>query len=160
MTQVLEPSIARTVPPPTAIPPAVALQGTLVELIELALQGKQAHWNVEGPFFKPVHEQLDAFVGQYRDWYDEVAERLTAIGEAADGRTETVAATADLDRLPAGPLADRDVVEAFDERVALVARRVADRAAAIEGDLASQDLLIGIIQGLDKQRWMLRAQRS
>jgi starvation-inducible DNA-binding protein len=154
MTPVLEPPIARI------ITPATALQQTLVELLELALQGKQAHWNVEGPMFKPVHEQLDEFVDQYREWYDDVAERLTAIGESADGRTATIAATADLKPLPAGPLADRDVVEAFDQRVAVVAERVTDRAAALEEDLASQDLLVELLRGLDKQRWMLRVQRT
>jgi starvation-inducible DNA-binding protein len=154
MTQVLEAPTTRSA---MAAP---ALQQTLVELIELALQGKHAHWNVEGPFFKPVHEQLDELVDQYREWYDDVAERLAAIGEPADGRAATVATTADLEPLPAGPLADRDVVEAFDTRVALVARRIEDRAAAMDEDLASQDLLVEILRGLDKQRWMLRVQRG
>ena len=34
------------------------LQAMLVELIDLALLGKQLHWNVTGPLFRPLHEQL------------------------------------------------------------------------------------------------------
>jgi starvation-inducible DNA-binding protein len=38
------------------------LQATVVELIELSLQGKQAHWNVTGPLFRSVHLELDEIV--------------------------------------------------------------------------------------------------
>jgi hypothetical protein len=34
------------------------LQSMLVELIDLALIGKQAHWNVEGPHFRSLHLEL------------------------------------------------------------------------------------------------------
>ena len=38
------------------------LQKVLVDLIELALQGKQAHWNVVGTNFRDLHLQLDELV--------------------------------------------------------------------------------------------------
>jgi len=81
---------------------AKALQATLVELIDLSLQAKQAHWNVVGPSFKAIHLFLDELTDQYRDWYDEAAERLAAIGVSPDGRTATVAAGTPLEPLPAG----------------------------------------------------------
>ena len=137
---------------------AGALQATLTELIELALQGKHAHWNVVGPLFKPVHEGLDELVDAYREWYDDVAERLVAIGIAPDGRTATIAAAAPLEPLPAGAIDDRAVVAAFAARVGTVADRIRRRAGSMDDDLASQDLLIEILRGLDKQAWMLRAQ--
>jgi len=140
---------------------SVALQDTLTELIDLSLQAKQAHWNVTGPNFRPLHEMLDDFVAQYRDWYDEVAERLAAIGVAPDGRAATVAAASSLEPLPAGLLEDRVLVPLIEERVSTVTGRVRDRMMEIgEGDLVSQDMLIGIVHGLEKQGWMVRAQRS
>ena len=140
---------------------SVALQDTLTELIDLSLQAKQAHWNVTGPNFRPLHEMLDDFVAQYRDWYDEVAERLAAIGVAPDGRAATVAAASSLEALPAGPLEDRVLVHLIEERLEAVTGRVRDRMMEIgEGDLVSQDMLIGIVHGLEKQGWMVRAQRS
>ena len=38
------------------------LEPLLVDLVSLALTGKQAHWHVTGPNFLPVHEQLDEIV--------------------------------------------------------------------------------------------------
>ncbi len=43
-----------------------ALQATLVDMIDLSLLGKQAHWNVVGPLFKTVHEHLDEVVDTAR----------------------------------------------------------------------------------------------
>jgi DNA-binding ferritin-like protein len=85
-------------------------------------QGKQAHWNVEGPAFKPVHEFLDEMVIDHRTWYDDVAERLTAIGVSPDGRIATVSDSTPLPKLASGPISDRDALTAMDERVSLVAR--------------------------------------
>jgi starvation-inducible DNA-binding protein len=119
---------------------AESLQATLVELIDLSLQAKQAHWNLVGPSFGPIHLFLDELTDQYRDWYDEVAERLAAIGVSADGRIATVSAGTPLEPLPAGQLRDQDPIGAH--------------------DLVSQDLLASIGLGLDEQRWMLHDQRS
>jgi starvation-inducible DNA-binding protein len=138
-----------------------ALQATLVELIDLGLQAKQAHWNVVGPAFKPVHEFLDAMVAEYREWYDMVAERLSAIGGSPDGRSATVAATTPLPILPAGPIVDQAALVAFDERVTLVATNVRTRAEVLgDADVATQDALIEVLRGLEQQRWMLRAHRG
>jgi starvation-inducible DNA-binding protein len=93
---------------------AESLQATLVELIDLSLQAKQAHWNLVGPSFGPIHLLLDELTDQYRDWYDELAERLVASGVSADGRIATVSAGTPLEPLPAGRLRDQDVLAFFD----------------------------------------------
>ncbi len=156
MAQLLE-----TRPSGTTAEHATMLQATLVELIDLSLQAKQAHWNVVGPTFRPLHELLDEFTDQYRAWYDDVAERLAAIGVAPDGRIASVSASTPLPPLPEGQLVDTDVLAAFDERVTLVSSHVRDRMAGLgEHDLASQDLLVEIGRGIEKQRWMLRAHRA
>ena len=156
MTQTLERLIAEPTVDQTG-----PLQATLVELIELSLQAKQAHWNVTGPTFKPIHEFLDEITDQYRGWYDDVAERLAAIGEAPDGRSATVAASATFESLPAGQLDAGTVAVLFEQRVDQLARRLHVRAAQVGAvDLASQDLLVEILRGVEKQRWMLRAHRG
>jgi starvation-inducible DNA-binding protein len=155
MTQTREPTAG------TTHDQAPALQATLVELIDLSLQAKQAHWNVVGPAFKPVHVFLDELVEEYRDWYDMVAERLTAIGASPDGRSATVSGTTPLAALPGGPILDQSALAAFDERVTVMAAAIRERAGLLaDVDLASQDLLIEILRGLEKQRWMLRSHRA
>ncbi len=139
----------------------IALQDTLVALIDLSLQAKQAHWNVVGPNFRPLHELLDEFTDAYRGWYDEVAERLTALRVAPDGRLATISATTPLPGLPEGQIDDRELVQLFEARVTSIADRARNYLAPVgEQDLVTQDLLIGIVAGLDKQAWMLRAQRA
>ena len=140
---------------------AESLQATLVELIDLSLQAKQAHWNLVGPSFGPIHLFLDELTDQYRDWYDEVAERLAAIGVSADGRIATVSAGTPLEPLPAGQLRDQDVLAFFDARITLLADRVRARLDPIGAhDGVSQDLLASIVLGLDEQRRMLHDQRA
>ena len=140
---------------------AGALQDTLIELIDLSLAAKQAHWNVIGPNFKPLHEFLDELTEAYRGWYDDVAERLAAIGVSPDGRIATVAARSTIPPLPEGQLADTLLVGLVHDRVSTVARRIRGRMEEIgDEDLVSQDLLIGIVHGLEKQGWMLQALRS
>ena len=41
---------------------AAALQQALVDLTALSLQGKQAHWNIEGPGFRSLHLHLDEII--------------------------------------------------------------------------------------------------
>ena len=139
---------------------AAELQVLLADLIDLSLQGKQAHWNVVGPLFQPVHVQLDGIVDDARMWADDVAERKVAIDLAADGQPGDVAMQSRLEPLPRGYIADGEAVALMEGRVAGVASR-ARRAAERLGDLdlASQDLVIEIVRGLEKHRWMLRAQR-
>ena len=51
------------------------LQNNLVNLIDLTLSLKQAHWNVTGANFRSVHLQLDEIIDTVRNASDEIAER-------------------------------------------------------------------------------------
>jgi starvation-inducible DNA-binding protein len=135
------------------------LQAALVELIDLSLQGKQAHWTVSGAMFKSVHEQLDTIVDDLRTAYDDVAERMAALEVAPDGRLATLIAGTPVDPMPAGWQADTDVVERMVRRLQGLSTRLGDWIEEL-GDLdpVSQDLLIGLRHGIDKHAWMLRMQ--
>src|SRR6202795_4855520 len=75
---------------------AANLQRVLVDLIELQLQGKQAHWNVIGSNFRDLHLQLDELVDFARTGSDTIAERLRALDAVPDGRSDTVAGSTTL----------------------------------------------------------------
>ncbi|MDR1634853.1 MAG: DNA starvation/stationary phase protection protein [Bifidobacteriaceae bacterium] len=134
------------------------LQAALVDLIDLSLLAKQAHWNVRGVNFRSVHLELDEVIDQVRINSDDVAERLAAVGGSPDGRAATVAATSKVPGIEPGPIEAPVVVAEFSARVYDAARRIEVDLPELDEDLASQDLLIGIVGQLDKAAWMLRSQ--
>jgi len=135
------------------------LQTMLVDLIDLALVGKQLHWNVTGPLFRPLHEQLDEFVDSWRELSDVVAERAVALGYAPDGQSSAVAAGTELKTLARSALDDHVAVRELSERLNDVADRARERMDRLgEIDAASQDVVIDVLRELEKQLWMIRAQ--
>lgn len=137
-----------------------ALQGSVVDLIDLTLQAKQAHWNLIGSNFRSLHLQLDEVVDVARQHTDTLAERAIAIGVNPDGRAETVAKSAHNDQVPEGYIKDRDVVTAFVALLGRIAERFRVRIAETdEPDPVTQDLLIAAAQDIEQQHWMLQAQQ-
>lgn len=136
-----------------------ALQGVLADLVDLSLAAKQAHWNVTGPRFRSVHLQLDELVTAARDFSDTVAERAAAIGVPPDGRAATVAETSVLAEHPVGWVSDDDVVAWFVAQLSAVIARLREQIDETEkADPVTQDLFIGIVAELEKQRWMFQAE--
>ena len=137
---------------------AAALQQALVDLTDLSLQGKQAHWNIEGPGFRSLHLHLDEIIDQVRLAADDVAERMSAIEVAPDARAATVAATSLVDPMEPGFLPTDKTARQYEERLLAVSERIKATLDPVdEHDHLSNDLLTGIATGLEKQAWMLRA---
>jgi starvation-inducible DNA-binding protein len=136
------------------------LQDTLVELVDLSLIGKQLHWNVIGPFFRPLHLQLDELIDSWRALADTVAERAVAIGFIPDGQADTVASQSALEGLERGAIEDHAVVRELTRRLAEAAERVRSRMDRLgELDAASEDVVVEVLRALEQQLWMIRAQR-
>src|SRR5262245_39282905 len=65
---------------------AVTLLGQqLADALDLALQAKQAHWNVKGPTFIALHELFDTVVDEVFEYADDLAERAVQLGGTALG---------------------------------------------------------------------------
>jgi starvation-inducible DNA-binding protein len=138
---------------------ASALQDALVDLVALALNGKQAHWHVTGRHFVPVHEQLDAIVDDARAWADLLAERAITLGVPVDGRPDTVARTTPVDAFPEGFVDDGKVVAVVAGQVESVVGRMRARVDQLgRQDPVTQDLVIEVLRGLEKHLWLLQAQ--
>lgn len=142
---------------PTAL--VKALQQVHVDLIELHLQGKQAHWNVVGPNFRDLHLQLDEIVRDAREFSDTIAERLRALHAIPDGRSDTVAATTTLPKHPHGEILTTDTVDLMTERLEGTARTLREVHDDVDGaDPSSADLLHAIIVRLEQLAWMVSAE--
>lgn len=135
------------------------LQAVLVDLIELSVQGKQAHWNVVGRNFRDTHLQLDEIIEAARGFADTVAERMRALHAAPDGRSATVAKATALPEFPMGEVSTTETIDLITVRLeATVAtmRRVHDQVD--DEDPTSADILHAIIEKLEQFAWMVSAE--
>ena len=137
---------------------SAALQQVLVDLIELHLQGKQAHWNVVGTNFRDLHLQLDEVVDFAREASDTVAERLRALDAVPDGRSDTVAATTSLPEFPAYEHSTGEVVDLFTTRIYAAVDTIRTVHDVVDAeDPSTADILHQLIDGLEKLAWLLKS---
>jgi starvation-inducible DNA-binding protein len=135
------------------------LQAVLVDLIELHLQAKQAHWNLVGTNFRDLHLQLDSIVDAAREASDTIAERMRALDAVPDGRSDTVVATTTVPAIPAGLLGVAEMVDMISNRIYAVVGTMRDVHDGVDAaDPATADLLHAIIDALEKEAWLLKSE--
>lgn len=137
---------------------ASTLQDLVPELVSLSLNSKQVHWNVTGPAFLPIHELTDGIAKDTGGWADLIAERAMALGYTVDARPGTVTA-ASAQVLPGGRLREREALIALVELIDGVAMTTRSAIDVLERtDPVGNELAIEVLHGLERYRWMLRAQ--
>jgi len=137
------------------------LQSTLVDLIDLSLVAKQAHWNVVGANFRSAHLQLDELVTASRQYVDDVAERANAIGISPNGKAKTVVESSGIPDYPDNWQSVESTVANIVDALGEVIKRLRKRIDETDKtDLVTQDLLIEIAAELEKQHWMWQAQTA
>lgn len=135
------------------------LQSVLVDLIELQLQGKQAHWNIVGTNFRDTHLQLDEIVHAARELGDTVAERMRALHALPDGRSDTVAQTTTLPECPQGEIETSDAIDLITERLEAATSTVREVHDAVDDeDPTSADILHEVLEQLEQLAWMVSAE--
>ncbi|WP_404286951.1 Dps family protein [Glutamicibacter arilaitensis] len=136
-----------------------ALQSVLVQLLDLQLVGKQIHWNVVGPNFRDLHQNLDEIVEIARRGSDEIAERMRAMHITPDGLAATIGKYSELEQPTNGEILTTNavdlVVKALQNTVGVI-RDVHD--AVDEEDPTSADILHEYIAGLEQQAWFISAE--
>ena len=156
----------RVVPTSSADPDVTSgvaqfLSPVVVDLIALAVDGKQAHWHVRGANFQAVHELLDQVVEHAHGFADLAAERVVALGLPVDARIASVAEKATTPVLTPGfqssDLVIAEMIDHLDATLVTVRTAVTELA---ELDPISQDVAIEIARGLEKDRWFLFAHIS
>jgi starvation-inducible DNA-binding protein len=140
--------------------PVVALLNQqLADTFDLYSQTKQAHWNVKGAQFYPLHELFDRLAQELEGYVDLIAERATALGGLAQGTVRLSAANSQLAEFPPEVTDSLPTVEALAERYAALAastRRGIETANG-QGDADTADLFTEVSRGLDKALWFLEA---
>jgi len=117
------------------------LNARLADAIDLGTQTKHAHWNVKGPNFIALHDQLAEHTEEHIDTIAAAA-RATSLKPYPENLSEGVAHVRALATARA----------AFGAGV-----RAAIDAADTFGDKDSADLFTGMSRAVDKDLWFLEA---
>lgn len=134
-----------------------ALQETLYELAALQHNAHQMHWNVVGSDFYQLHEFYEGLYQGLDGYIDMTGARIRALGAPV---AYTLDASAEGDEIEPAEAAELDGPATYTfllDNYAAASARLYERIAATNDDLATNDLLIGIVRAIDKDLWMLRA---
>ena len=134
------------------------LQQLTVDLLALHNIYQEAHWDLTGPLFLPLHEYYRRQADFYLRQADTFAERLLQLGASVDGRVATVASTTKLAGMPEGYLTDDRSIKLLLDRVTVLQKEVYELLGATAvGDPPTSHALQELAHAVDKDLWQLRA---
>lgn len=129
---------------------AAILQSISSGCLALALRAREAHWNVKGETFGPLHDLFGDIYDFLNDSVDELAERVVQLGGVAsslNGGWEPRPLCGDSSTLIGGLL----------QYASGVMTDIKNAFGYLEGDKISEDILIELGRELEKKMWMLEA---
>jgi DNA-binding ferritin-like protein len=134
------------------------LQQLTVDLLALHNMYKEAHWDLTGPLFLPLHEYYQRQADFYLQQADLFAERVLQLGASVDGRFSTIARTTKLAEMPEGYLTDDHSLKLLLDRVTVLQKEIYELIGATEGsDPPTSNRLQDLAHAVDKDLWQLRA---
>ncbi len=135
------------------------LNASLANVIDLTLDGKQCHWNLQGPGFIGVHQLLDETAERIREISDTIAERIVVLGGEPNGIASRVAKDSILKDYPTNITEVDEHVRELTSRYKKVAetlRKAIDEVGET-GDEDTADLLTEASRIIDKDAWFIGA---
>ena len=135
------------------------LNRRLADSIDLMLQAKQAHWNVNGPQFIALHTLFGQIAHGVEAYVDLLAERIVQLGGSANGTADVVTHRTSLDRYPLDIADGNGHIEALATVLALFGKHVryaiGQATELIETDSAA--LFTEISRDIDTWLWLVEA---
>lgn len=136
-----------------------ALNKVLVNLIDMSLITKQAHWNLSGVGFISVHELLDTCTDNIRDAYDTVAEFIASRDSVALGTSDFIKASSTLPPYPTDIRDVQDHVKALTATYQFLIDFIEDSKSELNVD-TEVSIVEDIIQMLRKDQWKVKSNLS
>jgi starvation-inducible DNA-binding protein len=125
------------------------------------MMAQNFHWNVTGMSFGALHTLFQTIYEDHFVAQDEIAERVRALGAAAEGTLAAMLERSAVKEVPGKP-SDKQMLLALAEAQEAITATLARTAAtaAEHGDPLTEDLCIARGQAHEKFTWMLRAHLS
>ncbi len=135
------------------------LDSILIDSVDLGLQAKQAHWNVKGIHFLPLHELFDKVYQEAGEFTDLVAERMVQLGGSPTGAASVVAKSSRLKPYPLLVADGTSHAKAIAEALATFGKHTRAGIDSTDklGDVDSSDLLTEVSRAVDKTLWFVEA---
>ncbi|MFS0786093.1 DNA starvation/stationary phase protection protein [Shouchella sp. 1P09AA] len=116
------------------------------------------HWYVKGPHFFTLHEKFEELYNEAGATVDELAERLLAIKGYPVATMEEYLKLSSIDEGNKNLQADEMVADLVSdyEKLADELKSGIDVCGSLDDD-ATEDMLIGLKETIEKHAWMLRA---
>ncbi|PZD97791.1 DNA starvation/stationary phase protection protein [Paenibacillus sambharensis] len=114
------------------------------------------HWYVKGPNFFTLHVKFEELYNEVTLMMDEIAERMLAIGEKPSATMKEYMQLATIKEAQGGEDPTEMVQNIADDYRAMVKDFLElAEAAEEEDDMPTSDMLIGMVEKLQKHIWML-----
>ena len=141
---------------------ALAEQLSKILADEFILYSKtlNAHWNIEGPDFHPVHVYLETLYNKQQQIVDTVAERIRAIGHYVPGQLSkylelTHLSEKSLDKNDSKSLF-AELLEDHESIIIFLRENIRPTADKLKAEGIS-DYITGLMEYHEKTAWMLRS---
>ena len=146
-------------PEKTRIEVTARLQDRLADSIDLMMQAKQAHWNIKGPHFIPLHELFDKIYTDTSVYVDLIAERIVQLGGIAQGTIRAAAARSGLPEYPIDISSGHKHVADLAHAIAFYSEMIREAIALTTqlDDAGTTDILTQILRGADMNLWFVEA---
>lgn len=120
------------------------------------------HWHVEGIEFRAIHELTESYYEKMTDAYDAVAERILQLGEKAPSSMKEYLGLAGIKEETEKSFKPVEVIENVLKDFEYIHKEVLKTRteAADSNDAATDSMLTGIIEYLEKEIWMLKSMKK
>lgn len=141
---------------------AQELNTYLADLHVLYTKLHNFHWNVEGPSFYTLHEQIEELYEATADEIDEVAERVLKLGRRPLARLADYTSNARLSEVESRGYTGTEIADALiaDYKSLIASLRQTISVAQEHGDEGTADEAVGLLKDKEKQLWMVTAYRG
>lgn len=133
------------------------LEQVHIETYAVYLKSQNAHWNVTGPLFKPLHDLFEEHYQELFEALDLLAERVRTLGATAPATFKEFTKRSTISEWDTPPKANEMIHDLVKDHESIV-RELRELISYCEksNDEATLDIAVERLRAHEKHAWMLR----